>query len=111
MKSYKEFDKEYLGGSDIATLILVGFDENSSDWLKTMPLHFGGDGGYDAYIVNGNCEIGNHYTKVATFNAWLKVYDDFEKTKTYYADEINVYRGGGYGCIIQLINRETESED
>lgn len=101
MKNYKEFEQESIGYSDIATLILVGCDENG---LKTGQLSFGGDGRYEAYIVTEpDAEIGSHYNKVTTFNHWLKIYDDDGLTYRVDAKEINIYRAGEFGCIIQII--------
>lgn len=40
MKTYKEFEKQYIGDSDIACLILVGCGENG---IKLRELHFGED--------------------------------------------------------------------
>lgn len=37
MKNYKEYEKRFIGASDIAALILVGCDENG---LKTSTLDF-----------------------------------------------------------------------
>ncbi len=102
MKTYRDFEKIYVGESDIASLILVGCYKE--DELKTQVLNFGGDGTYGAYIVTDtDAEIGNHYKKVATFNHWLKIYDDNEKTYEVRAKEITIYRAGDFGCIIQII--------
>lgn len=101
MKNYKEFEQQFIGDSDIATLILVGC--RGEEGLKTEQLHFSEDGNYRAYIVDADTEIGNHYKKVATFNHWLKIYDDEGLTYSVMADEINIYRAGDFGCIIQVI--------
>lgn len=102
MKTYKDFEQVYIGGSDIAALILVGCYKEEG--LKTQTLNFGEDGSYRAYIVTDpEAEIGNHYKKVATFNYWLKIYDDDGKTYEVRAREINIYRAGDFGCIIQVI--------
>ena len=102
MKTYKDFEKEFIGASDIASLILVGC--GGEEGLQMEELHFGGDGDYRAYIVTDpEAEIGSHYKKVATFNNWLRIYDDDEKTFHQDAKEINIFRAGGYGCIIQII--------
>ena len=101
-KSYKDFEKEYIGSSDIASLILAGSSPNG---LKLHDLHFGIDASYQAYIVNGECEIGEHYELEAEFNIWLKIYDDDRLVKRFNADIIRVYRAGMQGCIIQLLNR------
>lgn len=102
MKTYKDFEKKYIGGSDIAALILVGC--RGEEGVKTEQLHFDEDGNYSAYIVTeSDVEIGSHYTKVATYNHWLKIYDDDGLTYRVDAKEINIYRAGEFGCIIQII--------
>lgn len=73
MKSYKDYEKKYIGMSDIANLILAGSSDNG---LKLAVLHFGMDNDYYAYIVDADAEIGEHYTKVAEFKSWLRIYDD-----------------------------------
>ena len=100
MESYKEYPKQYIGLSDIASLILVGCGE---DGLVLHELHFGQDDSYHAYIVDGDAEIGQHYHLEASFQSWLKVYDDAELVKEFDGSEINVYRSGMMGCIIQVI--------
>lgn len=102
MKNYKEYEKRFIGSSDIAALILVGCDENG---LKTSTLDFGEDGSYMAYVVDEDAEIGAHYKKVADFKHWLKIYDDDELTYQVNAQEINIYRAGDFGCIIQTIGK------
>ena len=101
-KTYKDFETEFIGESDIATLILVGYEDENG--LKLEELSFGEDGDYRAYIVYGlDVEIGSHYRKVATFKHWLKIYDDTEKTFHRHAKEFNIYRAGEFGCIIQIV--------
>lgn len=50
MKSYKDFEKMYIGESDIASLTMVGFAPEQG--LTAQLLHFGGDNAYSAYIVD-----------------------------------------------------------
>lgn len=103
MMTYKNCEKLYIGSSDVATLVLVGLSPET-ELIKSEILHFGGDGSYAAYVVVGDdVEIGAHYTKVASFCEWLRVYDDRERTAKFGGNEINVYRAGDYGCIIQCI--------
>lgn len=52
MKSYKEYEKKYIGMSDIANLILAGSSDNG---LKLAVLHFG--------MICGKLSIG--YTGVS----------------------------------------------
>jgi len=106
MKNYKEFEsksleRKYIGSSDIASLILVGCGENG---LELKELHFGEDGSYQAYIIdNKDVEIPSHYSLVAEFETWLKIYDDEELTQRFNADKIEIYRAGEMGCIIRLL--------
>ena len=105
MKTYKDFEKIYIGSSNIACLVLVGCKINQKGealGASTELLHFGEDGLYNAYYVTEPCEIGEHYRKVATFNSWLKIYDDFERTFYEYGD-FNIYRAGDFGCIIEKV--------
>lgn len=101
-KSYKEFEKENIGASDIASLILVGPGESG---LQLKELAFGEDGAYDAYMVDGeDVEIGSHYKEVFEFKNWLKIYDDDGLVYRTNAERIKIYRAGEFGCIIQRIN-------
>jgi len=99
MKTYKEFEKVFIGDSDSAFLTMVGAVD---DVVSAAPLHFGQDDSYKAYIVDEPAKIGNHYKLVATFEKWLRIYDDDEKVREFRADRINVYRAGEMGCIIEL---------
>jgi hypothetical protein len=103
-KTYKQFEKHIIGFSDIATLVMVGCRKGADD-LICEPLHFGMDGTYHAYIVDNfdddeEVQIGEHYTLKATFNSWLKIYDDENLTFTASGSEISIYRAGEMGCII-----------
>jgi hypothetical protein len=86
---------------------LVGCDKyllyNKPYLLNVQPLYFGYDGGYSAYIVDGEAEIGHYYVKIATFYHWLKIYDDDGLECKFDGEEINVFRAGDFGCIIQII--------
>lgn len=104
MKTYKDFEKQYIGNSDVAALIMVGYKKGNG--LVTDLLHFREDGAYSAYIVTeteDDVEIGSHYSKVATFNGLMKIYDDTGLSYKVEGKEINIYRAGMYGCIIQII--------
>lgn len=104
-KSYKDFEKTFIGDSDIASLILSGcsvIGKQEVDILK-----FGLDGNYNAYIVNDKMTfIPECYELRNIFKGWLKIYDDSSLTQSFYADEIYVYRAGEMGCIIQLVNKD-----
>lgn len=56
MKSYKEYEREFIGDSDIAALIFVG---TTKDGLKANILNFGSDGRYNAYVADDNTEMEN----------------------------------------------------
>lgn len=103
MRDHHEYNKISIGSSDVAALILVGFSSKEKG-LKSSILKFGEDNSYRAYIVDGECEIPTHYILEAEFNSWMKIYDDEGLTYDTNADIIRVYRAGGMGVIIQLIN-------
>ena len=102
MKDYHEYKKVYIGDSDIATLILAGAGD---DGVKAIPLHFEEDADYQAYVVDEQAAIGDHYQLKAEFESWMKVYDDHSFVREFVARKIKVYRAGMRGCIIQLLNQ------
>lgn len=108
--TYKNYEQKSIGCSDIAALTLTGMrpadEPGDGTGLKTCALHFGGDGSYDAYVVDDDAEIGAHYALEATFAHWLKIYDDDELVREFDADIIKVYRAGDFGCIVQLCKAE-----
>ncbi len=60
MKTYKDFESHFIGSSDIASLVMVGYKNNEG--IVPMLLNFGEDNRYKAYIVDEpNVEIGAHY--------------------------------------------------
>lgn len=97
IKSYKEFPKECIGESDIASLTLRGPD-------SVAILNFGGDNYYQAYMCDENASIGEHYEKAFESEHWLRIYDDYGLQKEIKAEKITVYQAGSYGCIIQTKN-------
>ena len=96
MKSYKSFEKVFIGVSDAASLIIR--EPNAAHILP-----FGEDGAYRAYICRGEgVEIGEHYRKVITAHHWIKVYDDEGLTLTLVGETIDIYRAASMGCIIHV---------
>lgn len=94
---YKNYEKVFVGESDIASLIF-----RSADKLESV--NFGEDGDYRAYIVDEDAVIGNHYEYTSTFSTWLSIYDDFGLQAKFTAEQIKVYQAGSFGIIIQLIS-------
>lgn len=102
MKHYKDFGKTFIGSSDIAALVLVGYKANEG--MSPEKLNFGEDGSYYAYIVDcDDVEIGSHYAEVTRFESWLKIYDDDGLVLKLMAKEIIVYRAAQMGCVIRLV--------
>ncbi len=98
----------YLGTSDMASLMIRTFDKEKE---VAAILNFGSDGDYRAYIVDMNTPIPDYYEKVYTGSGWMKIYDDYKyrvgiatKYDDANEDEINIYRAGNFGCIIQVSN-------
>lgn len=102
VKPIKDYGVQFIGNSDIALLTLTGYNDDRGAIAST--LKFGGDSDCYAYIADSKASIGSHYTLTHTFNKWLWIYDDSGFTSKFYAETINIYRAGDYGCIIQLIN-------
>ena len=106
MKNYKEYEKVFVGGSDIASLTLRGFveaDEVTTEWSQSCVynLQFGSDGAYYSYIVNDDCVIPEHYKLVKTFDSWCRIYDDEGLTLKIESPKISFYRAGDFGLIIK----------
>lgn len=95
MKNYKDFAKKYIGASDIASLTV-------RSGSTVAALDFGQDNEYQAYIVEGDTAIPDHYHLVLDLEHWINIYDDRELAFSASADHIRVYRAGEMGCIIQL---------
>lgn len=100
MKNYKDFEKIYIGSSDIATLTVRCGD-------KLESINFGEDGAYYAYVIEEPAELGAHYKKVLTFKGcpWLWIFDDTQRVIQLYderATEFCIYRAGDFGCIIEI---------
>ena len=106
MKTYKDYQKWNIGSSDIASLLLLGCNENGAE---PMLLTFGSDGDYSAYIIPDNVDIGEHYKKVAEYTDWLKIYDDSSLVVDIKAKHISVYRAGDFGCVIQVTEPITKN--
>ena len=76
MKSYKDYPLIGFGMSDIASLVLVYFD-NVDFEVQSRILPMGSDGSYRGRVVYNDVEIPSHYTKQFSINAsWVKIYDD-----------------------------------
>jgi len=103
MKDYHEYGRVELGYSDIASLVMVGFKHDEG--VVPEMLRFYSDGCYGAYLVDEYAEIGSHYKEVASYDSWLKIYDDHELVFDMYAKHFTVYRAANMGCIIKVIGR------
>lgn len=102
MKNYKDFEKIFLGGSDIASLTMRSV-------FDVAILRFGKDGAYNAYECFGDdVTIGEHYRAVFDGNTWLTIYDDDGKVYDAHHPndfaKVTVYRAGEHGCIIHWHN-------
>lgn len=76
MKSYRDYPLIGFGMSDIASLVLVYFD-NVDFEVQSRILPMGSDGAYRGRVVYNDVEIPSHYTKQFSINAsWIKIYDD-----------------------------------
>lgn len=101
MIDYHDFARQFIGSSDIASLALVGCKAGTGAVAEM--LHFGEDGNYYAYIVDQKIEIPSHYKLVTSFESWVKIYDDDELIYKCSAPQIDIYRAGDFGCIINIL--------
>lgn len=105
-KNYKEFEKRWIGCSDIAAVVMVGGS------LEPSYLYFGEDGSYMAYVCDEeDVEIGSHYKLIKEFNHWMRIYDDESLVFKVHADVIKVYRAGEFGVIIHYFNKRGEERE
>lgn len=104
MLSHYCYATQYIGYSDIASLIF-------RSPMKCQEIAMGGDGVYNAYIVNDRCTIPDSYKLVYEADHWLKIYDDERCTFHFYGDKIRVFRRGDFGTIIQIINKNMRDEE
>ncbi len=76
MKYYRDYPLIYLGTSDMASLVLVYFD-NVDYEVQSRILPMESYGAYRARVVYNDVEIPSHYTKQFSINAsWVKIFDD-----------------------------------
>lgn len=92
-RNYKDFNKIFIGESDIASVVL-------RSWNSASILNFGQDDSYLAYFVDEEIEIPAHYSLVFESDYWLKIFDDSSLAREIRADKIRVYRAGEMGCLI-----------
>ena len=106
MKSYKDYQLEYFGGSDIASLVLVYFD-NVDYEVQSKILPMGSDGSYRGRVVYNDVEIPAHYTKQFSINAsWVKIYDDDSLVWTGKEDAIYEFYTAGERTLLINIKRK-----
>lgn len=103
MKNYKDYPLIGFGMSDIASLVLVYFD-NVDYEVQSSILHMGSDGTYRGRVVCNDVEIPSHYTKQFSINAsWLKIYDDEGVCWSYKGDAtIEFYTAGERTLLINI---------
>ena len=106
MKNYKDYPLISFGMSDIASLVLVYFD-NVDYEVQSSILHMGSDGAYRGRIVYNDVEIPSHYTKQFSINAsWVKIYDEDTLCWEGKADAIYEFYTAGERTLLININRK-----
>ena len=100
--TYKFAPKLHVGGYDRASLFAIGFDINYG-W-RFVPIHFGADDSYKAYICTEKAKIGAHYHLVGELYHEIRIIDDDDGNCTFEAsaDRIMLWRAGEFGFIVQL---------
>lgn len=103
-KNYKDFEKIFIGESDISQLTLRYFN-NIDKKVELDSLHFGEDGDYNAYLIQDeeDVEIPEHYHLVFDKQvSWIDIIDDMGIIAFDCPANIKIYRAGDFGCIICL---------
>lgn len=106
-KNYKDYPFRDFGYSDIASLVIVCFDNDEYEMTCSF-LNLGSDGNYRGRVVYNDVDIPSHYTKQKVINAsWLKLYDDSELV--FYSSKEAIYEIYTAGERTILINiKETK---
>ena len=106
MKSYRDYPLIGFGMSDIASLVLVYFD-NVDFEVQSRILPMGSDRAYKGRIVYNDVEIPSHYTKQFSINAsWVKIYDEDSLVWTGKGDAIYEFYTAGERTLLININRK-----
>ena len=106
MKSYRDYPLIGFGMSDIASLVLVYFD-NVDFEVQSRILTMGSDRAYKGRIVYNDVEIPSHYTKQFSINAsGVKIYDDDSLVWRGKGDAIYEFYTAGDRTLLININRK-----
>ena len=106
MKNYKDFEKIYIGGSDIAN-ITVRYCSKNDMKIKYFNLKFNEDNEYWAHFVDEPAEIGAHYEKVFDEKIyWAHFIDDENVAAKIACGNLKIYRAGMMGCIVEFIEEK-----
>ena len=106
MKYYKDYPLIGFGMSDIASLVLVYFD-NVDYEVQSRILPMGSDGAYRVRVVYNDVEIPSHYTKQFSINAsWVKIFDDDSLCWIGRKDAIYEFYTAGDRTLLININRK-----
>lgn len=102
MKYYKEFCKKFIGSTDIARIKVM------TNW-ENYDIQTGADDSYSAYWIDGEAEIGHHYSLLKEIKrvTWLVVADEIDITILEKYDNektLKIYRAGEHGYIFQLLD-------
>ena len=110
MKYYKDYPLIGFGMSDIASLVLVYFD-NVDYEVQSRILHMGSDEAYRGRVVYNDVEIPSHYTKQFSINAsWVKIYDDDSLVWIGRKDAIYEFYTAGERTLLININRKFQEK-
>ena len=106
MKNYRDYPLIGLGMSDMASLVLVYFD-NVDFEVQSRILPMGSDRAYKGRIVYNDVEIPSHYTKQFSINAsWVKIYDEDSLVWIGKGDAIYEFYTAGERTLLININRK-----
>ena len=107
MKNYRDYPLIGFGMSDIASLVLVYFD-NVDYEVQSKILPMGSDRSYRGRVVYNDVEIPSHYTKQFSINAsWVKIYDEDSLVWMGKGDAIYVFYTAGERTLLIKIKKNS----
>ena len=107
MKNYRDYPLIGFGMSDIASLVLVYFD-NVDYEVQSKILPMGSERSYRGRVVYNDVEIPSHYTKQFSINAsWVKIYDEDSLVWTGKGNALYEFYTAGERTLLIKINKNS----
>lgn len=101
--SDKQIDRVNCGVSAYDSVIMAGMDKDGKLTCAPLRRELISRDPFRAIVKTGGDAIPDGYQLTATFYRFLKIYDDNGLARKFWGREINVYRIGKAGIIVQIL--------